>query len=67
MNDFGSWVQAFRYYDQFWAIIDLKNTLGLEVKALDAMNSSVLGLEWMTQGCELWALDPMNNLGLWMT
>ena len=42
-------------------------TLGRELKALDAMNSSGLCTTWATLGHELVALDATNNIGLWLT
>ena len=42
-------------------------TLGREVKALDAMNSSGLCITWATLGRELMGLDDINNVGLWLT
>ena len=42
-------------------------TLGLELKALDAMNNARLWLRGTTLDCDLKALDVMNNSGLSMT
>ena len=42
-------------------------TPGYEIKALEAMNNSMLRMIGMTLGRELSALDVMNSLGLWMT
>ena len=42
-------------------------TLGLELKALDAMNNLELWLRGITPGHEFRALDAMNSSGLWMT
>ena len=42
-------------------------TPGHELKALEAMNNSMLRMIGMTLGRELSALDVMNSLGLWMT
>ena len=42
-------------------------TLICELRALDAMNKSKLGLTQKTLGYELTTLDVMTSLGLWMT
>ena len=39
-------------------------TLGRELKVVDAMNNSKLGMTYSTLGRELWTLDAMNNLEL---
>ena len=43
------------------------NTLGHELRALDAMNYYGLKITLTTLGHDLRVLDVMNNFGLWMT
>ena len=41
--------------------------MSVELRALDVMNNSRLGLTQKTSGYELTTLDVTNNLVLWMT
>ena len=43
------------------------DTLGYELKALNAMNNIRLWLKLMNLGYELRAIDAINNLRMWMT
>ena len=66
MNDYELWAQAFRFYEHLKDVDDMK-TLGLKLKAIDAMNNARLWLRWTTIGHELKALHVMNNSGLSMS
>ena len=60
-----SYAQGSRCYEQLW-VLDVYMTLGRELKALDAMNSSRFWMICRTLGRELKALVAMNNSRLWM-
>ena len=44
----------------------MRMILSHEPNALDVMNSSGFWMTSTTSGCELKALNAMNNLGLWL-
>ena len=47
-------------------MVDMSDSPGRELKALDAMNNSGLCMTRATPSGELKALDAINNLELWM-
>ena len=47
-------------------MVDVSDSPGRELKALDAMNNSSLWMTRVTPSDELKALDAINNSELWM-
>ena len=67
MNDFGSWAQTSRFYEQLKLVVDIKKTLSSELRALKVMHNLRLLMTRKIMGHELKALDAIHRLGLSMT
>ena len=66
MNNFGSWTQGSKCYEQLIIMDDMNNSISQYLRPPDAMNSSGLRIISMILGREPMSLNAMNNPGLWM-
>ena len=60
LNDYGSWAQNFRCYEQLKAVDDTKKNLGYELRALNNMHSLSYGYQEYLK-----VVIDMNDFELW--
>ena len=66
MNNFGSWAQGFRCYDQHTVLDDMNDSVSHDLKSLDSMNSSRQRIISMIRCYEkLMAMDDVKDSRLW--
>ena len=64
MNNYGSWTQGSRCYEQLTIVDDMNDSISLDLRPPDAMNNSGLRIISMILSHEPMSPNAMNNSGL---
>ena len=67
MNNFRSWAQGSRYYDQLIIMDGMNDSVSRDLRSPNAMNNSGLLMKLKTPSHEVRALDAIKSSELWMT